>query len=174
MEYIRKATPADAERIRFIAEQCWWLASRDMETQKKIEQTINDLYSHVKLTNEINNHISIFLLVIDGDLAVAFISYTFKSDNVIACEINALYCLPETQGKRFDELLINELIKNTIAAGGTKIFVVLTNYSGPVALFERLGFKSLKTNDPKNLEYEVLVMSKNLGASLSKRVDTGD
>lgn len=155
MEYIRKAVPEDAERIRFIAEQCWWLASGDSEAQKKIEQMVHDLYSHVKLTNEITNDLSVFLLLIDGAFAVAFTSYTLRKNDVVASEINALYCLPETQGKRFDELLVNEVIKETIVAGGESIFVVLTNYHGPLALFERLGFQKLKS--------EALVMSKNIG-----------
>jgi N-acetylglutamate synthase-like GNAT family acetyltransferase len=144
MEYIRKATPADAERIRFIAEQCWWLASGDSEAKKKIGQMVRELYSQGRLTSEIANNISVFLLVIDGELAVAFTSYTFTNNDGIACELNALYCLPETQGKRFDELLIHEVIKDTTAVGGHRVFVVLTNYGGPVGLFERLGFEPFK------------------------------
>ena len=155
MEYIRKATPADAERIRFIAEQCWWLASGDIEAQKKIGQMVREVYSNGKLTNEINNNISVFLLVIDRELAVAFTSYTFTNNDGIACELNALYCLPETQGKRFDELLVLEVIKDTTAAGGRRLFVVLPNDNGPVGLFERLGFEQL--------ESDILVMSKTLG-----------
>jgi N-acetylglutamate synthase-like GNAT family acetyltransferase len=162
MEYIRKATPADAERIRFIAEQCWWLSSGNIEAQIKIEQMVHDLYSHGKLTYEITNNISVFLLAIDEELAVAFTSYTFKGNDVLVSELNALYCLPETQGKRLDELLVNEVIKNTLAEGGNKVFVVLTNYNGPVSLFERLGFKPLKINDPKASGSEILIMSKNL------------
>jgi N-acetylglutamate synthase-like GNAT family acetyltransferase len=162
MEYIRKATPADAERIRFIAEECWWLASSDRAIQTKLGQIIDDLYSPGRLTTEIVNNISVFLLVLDGELAVAFTSYTFKSSDGMACELNALYCLPETQGKRFDELLVNEVIKNSIAVGRNKIFVVLTNYNGPVGLFQRLGFERLKTNDPEAAGSKILVMGKKI------------
>jgi len=166
MEYIRKATPADAERIRFIAEQCWWLASGNTEAQKQIDRKVHDLYSNGRLTYEISNNSSVFLLVIDGELAVAFTSYTFKKHDVLDCELNALYCLPETQGKRFAELLVHEVIKDTITAEGSSILVVLTNYNGPVSLFERLGFKPLKIKDPKRSASEILVMSKNLENTL--------
>jgi hypothetical protein len=163
MEYIRKATSEDAERIRFIAEQCWWLSTGNGEAQKKIVQMVHDLYSHWKLTYEITNNISVYLLAVDGELAVAFTSYTFSNDDGISCEINALYCLPETQGKRFDELLVNEVIKDTIAAGGNSIFVVLSNsYNGPVGVFERLGFELLTANDPKRSGSEIFIMSKRL------------
>jgi len=162
MEYIRKATPADAKRISFIAEQCWWLASGDPAAQKKITRTVYELYSHGRLTTEIKNNTSVFLLVIDGELPVAFTSYTLKDNDGIASELNALYCLPETQGKRFDELLINEVIKNTIAEGGNKIFVVMTNYSGSVGLFERLGFEPHQLSNLDKSKPDVLVMSKNL------------
>jgi diamine N-acetyltransferase len=165
MEYIRKATPADAERIRFIAEQCWWLTSGDVEAQKKTNLMVYDLYSHRKLTNEINKNLSTFLLVIDGESAVAFTSYTLKKKDVITCELHALYCLPETQGKRFDELLVKEVLKNTIAEGGNSIFVLLTNYLGGVGLFERLGFKPNKITSQNTLMPDVLIMSKNLGTS---------
>jgi|SRR5476651_1836194 len=164
MEYIRKATPEDAERIRYIADQCWWLASGEIEAQKTIRQVLNDFYSHGNLTNEINNNISVFLLVIDEELPVAFTSYTLKKGNVNTCEINAMYCLPETQGKRFDELLVREVTKNTIAEGGNEIFVVLTDYNGPSAMFERLGFKPLKKNVQKKLNSEICIMRKNIGS----------
>jgi ribosomal protein S18 acetylase RimI-like enzyme len=125
---------------------------------------VHDFYSNGRLTYEISNNSSVFLLVIDGELAVAFTSYTFKSNDVLDCELNALYCLPETQGKRFDKLLVHEVIKDTIAAEGNSVLVVLTNYNGPVGLFERLGFKLLKINDPKKPGSEILVMSKDLSS----------
>jgi N-acetylglutamate synthase-like GNAT family acetyltransferase len=162
MRYIRKATHEDIERIRFIVEQCWGLASGDYEYRRSINLMVHDLYSYGKLTNEINNDVSTFLLAIDGELAVAFASYQLDNNDVLSTELKALYCLPQTQGKRFDELLVNEVIKNTIAAGGHKIFVVLNNYTGPVGLFERLGFRPVKTNDQQR-EPEMFVMVKNLG-----------
>jgi N-acetylglutamate synthase-like GNAT family acetyltransferase len=123
---------------------------------------VNGFYSHASLTNEINNNISIFLLVIDEEMPVGFISYTLIKDVDITCEINAMYCLPETQGKRFDELLVKEAIKSTIAEGGNKIFVVLTDYNGPVSMFERLGFEPLQKNVPKKLNSEIIIMSKHI------------
>lgn len=166
MKYIRKATHEDIERIRFIVEQCWGLTAGDSESRKKINLIIHDFYSYGKLNNEINNDVSTFLLAIDGELAVAFASYKFDGNDTMSTELNALYCLSQTQGKRFDELLVNEVIKNTIAAGGHKIFVVLTNYNGPVGLFERLGFEPVKITDVKKLNSEILVMSKNIEISL--------
>ena len=162
MKYIRKATSEDIERIRFIVEQCWGLASSDAESKKKINLMVHNFYSYGKLTNEINNDLSTFLLAIDGELAVAFVSFKFDTSDVTSCELNALYCLPQTQGKRFDEILVNEVIKNTVAAGGKKIFAVLTNYTGPIGLFERLGFELVNKADPTKQEPEILVMSKNL------------
>ena len=96
--------------------------------------------------------------MIEREQAVAFISYTSTSTELKACEINALYCLPETQGKRFEELLVNEVIKNTIAVEGNRIFVVLTKYNGPVGLFERRGFRPLETRDQGDPGHEILVM----------------
>jgi N-acetylglutamate synthase-like GNAT family acetyltransferase len=165
MKYIRKATRDDIELIRYIVEQCWGQTPGDSEYRRKINSIVHDYYSSGKLTNEINNDISTFLLAIDGELAVAFASYRFEKSDVISSELKALYCLPQTQGKRFDELLVNEVIKNTIAAGGHKIFVVLTNYSGPVGLFERLGFEPVKITDDKKLNPEILMMSKTIAIS---------
>jgi N-acetylglutamate synthase-like GNAT family acetyltransferase len=165
MRYIRKATHDDIERIRFIVEQCWGLASGDFESKKKITLMVNDFYSYGKLTNEINKEVSTFLLAIDGELAVAFASFKVNNLDIISTELNALYCLPQTQGKRFDELLINELIKNTIAAGGQKIFVVLTNYNAPVGVFERLGFVPVKITDDNKLNPDILMLSKTVANS---------
>ena len=60
MEHIKIATPEDAERIRHIVEQCWRLASGEIEAQKTTRQVLNDFYSRVNLTKEINNDISDF------------------------------------------------------------------------------------------------------------------
>lgn len=163
MVYIRKATSADAERIRFIAEQCWWFSSENIQVKKDFQQLVKNLYSYGTLGYQINHNISIFLLVVDQALAVAFASYTFNGIDKIVCEINAIYCLPETQGKRFDELLIIEIIRNTVAVGGNKIFVVFTNYKGPVGLFKRLGFSPYKNTGPEELPSQILVRIINRG-----------
>lgn len=162
MEYVRKATHKDIERIRFIVEQCWDFASVDPESGKKITLMVPDFYSPGRLNNEISDKISVFLLAIDGELAVAFATYRLNQNDEISTELNALYCLPQTQGKRLDELLVNEVIKDTIIAGGDKIFVILTNYVGPVGLFKRLGFELVKTVDPTKQGPEILMMSKSL------------
>ena len=86
----------------------------------------------------------IFLLVIEEEMPVAFTSYMLKKDNITTFEIYAMCRLPETQGKRFDELLVREVTKNIIAEGGNEIFVVLTDYNGPGSIFKKLGFKHLK------------------------------
>lgn len=162
MVYIRIATPADSEQIRSIVEQSWEFAFGDAAARKKIYPMIRDFYSQAKLNHEINQHISVFLLAIDEGLTVAFASYKFDSGQHTACELISLYCLPQTQGKCIDELLINEIIKNTIAAGGNKIFAVLTNGNGPAALLKRLRFELVKTEDRQRVP-GTLVMAKNLG-----------
>jgi N-acetylglutamate synthase-like GNAT family acetyltransferase len=162
MEYVRKATYEDIERIQFIAQECWDRTSVDIAARKKITLMLRDFYSHARLNNEITNNASSFLLAIDGELAVAFVTYRFNYSDDVSTELNALYCLPQTQGKRFDELLVNEVIKDTIIAGGSKIFVVLTNYIGPVGLFKKIGFELVNEIDSAKQELEILVMSKNL------------
>jgi hypothetical protein len=139
-------------------EQSWEMAVKDAEARETIYRLVRDIYPLAKLTHEINHHISAFLLAIEGELPVAFASYKFGPVDVRACEIISLYCLPQTQGKRIDELLIEEVIKNTIAAGGQKIRAIL-NYNGPVSLFERMGFEPLKLNDPE-FDSDILIMSK--------------
>ncbi|WP_295718002.1 GNAT family N-acetyltransferase [Mucilaginibacter sp.] len=161
MVYVRKATPADSEQIRSIVEQSWEIAFTDAAARKKIYRMIREFYPQGKLNHEINHHISAFLLAIDGELAVAFASYKFDPVEETACELISLYCLPQTQGKGIDELLINEIIKNTIAAGGNKIFAVLTHDNGPADLLRRLNFKLIKTDDQQR-EPGMFVMAKNL------------
>lgn len=162
MVYVRVASPADSEQIRSIVEQSWEIAFTDVAARKKIYGKIRQFYTKGGLVHEINHSNPTFLLAIDGDAAVAFASYKFDPGEKKTCELISLYCLPQTQGKGIDELLIKEVIKNIIAAGRQKIHVILNNYNGFISFFERMGFEPLKMNDPE-FDSEILIMSKNIG-----------
>jgi N-acetylglutamate synthase-like GNAT family acetyltransferase len=160
MMYIRKATPEDVERIRFIVEECWTAVSGNRESQKEIYITVNNFYSTSKLINEINNQFTTYLLVIDEELAVAFASYKFTFKDMESSELKALYCLPLTQGKRYDELLLKEVMKNAINAGRHKIQIELSNYMGSAARFESFGFEIVDGDDGEKSRSGILVISR--------------
>jgi N-acetylglutamate synthase-like GNAT family acetyltransferase len=163
MMYIRKATREDVERIRFIVEECWTAVSGDRESRKKIYLAINSFYSIRKLVDEINDNHSVYLLLIDEELAVAFASYKFTDTDTVSSELKALYCLPMTQGKRFDELLLKEVIKNTVDAGRNKIQIEFSDYMRHTALFENFGFEIVEAHDVEKSRSGILIISRNLG-----------
>ena len=163
MIYIRKATREDVERIRFIIEECWSAVSGDRESQKKIYLAINSFYSTRKVVDEINDNHSVYLLLIDEELAVAFASYKFTDTDTVSCELKALYCLPLTQGKRFGELLLKEVMKNTVEGGRNRIQIEFSDYIGHVALFDSFGFEIVDAHNVEKSRSGILIISRNHG-----------
>src|ERR1700744_5821942 len=117
MHTIRHATPEDAETIRQIAEDTWWIAYSPILEKEQISFMLGEIYSVEKISSQLKNNTQTYLLLTEEDKPVAFAAYSPRDEDLEIYKLHKLYCLPETQGKGYGKILISKVAEKTLEAG---------------------------------------------------------
>ena len=140
MYTIRIATVNDVETIRQIADKTWWVTYGPILEAEQISFMLNEIYSADKLHNQIENNLQTYLLLLEDGQPVAFAGYSPREENADIYKLHKLYCLPETQGKGYGKILINEVDKKTIEAGKHVLELNVNRYNNAKSFYEKMGF----------------------------------
>ncbi len=140
MYIIRQATVNDVETIRSIAEQTWWVAYSPILEKEQIEFMLGEIYATPKITSQIKNNSQTFLLLIEDDQPVAFAAYSPREEDPEIYKLHKLYCLPQTQGKGYGKMLINEVAAKTLEAGKHTLDLNMNRYNKAKTFYEKMGF----------------------------------
>jgi ribosomal protein S18 acetylase RimI-like enzyme len=148
MYFIRQATPEDVEIIRKIAEKTWWAAYSSILEKEQISYMLGDIYSVEKITSQLKNNTQTYLLLIEsarpagGDnKPVAFAAYSPREEDPEIYKLHKLYCLPETQGKGYGKILINEVMNKTLEAGKHTLDLNVNRHNKAKNFYEKMGFQ---------------------------------
>jgi GNAT superfamily N-acetyltransferase len=141
MYTIIKATVADTETIRRIAEETWWPTYSPILADEQIAFMLGEIYSADKISRQLTNGEQTFLLLVEGDEAVAFAGYSPREDDPEIYKLHKLYCLPKTQGKGYGKILINAVIDEVLNAGKRTIDLNVNRYNKARTFYEKMGFE---------------------------------
>jgi diamine N-acetyltransferase len=144
---IRKGTPADVATIRSIANITWWNAYSPILEKEQIAFMLNEIYAVEKITSQLETGSQTFLLLIEDENPVAFAAYSPREEDPEIYKLHKLYCLPETQGKGFGKILINEVANKTIEAGKQTLDLNVNRYNQAKSFYEKMGFAVVYEED---------------------------
>jgi GNAT superfamily N-acetyltransferase len=147
MYTIRKATIADVESIRTIAHQTWRPAYSEILSAEQLEFMLAEIYSADKIAAQIENDSQTYLLLIEDQKPVAFAAYSPRAENPEIYKLHKLYCLPETQGKGYGKVLINEVAAKTLEAGKHTLDLNVNRYNKAKNFYEKMGFAVVYEED---------------------------
>lgn len=140
MYQIRKATPDDVETIRGVAEKTWRVAYAEILKQNQLDYMLSTLYSADTIRNQLKNNIQTYLLLTEDGKPVAFAAYAPRDEDPDIYKLHKLYCLPETQGKGYGKVLINEVADITRQAGKHTLDLNVNRYNKAKSFYEKMGF----------------------------------
>jgi GNAT superfamily N-acetyltransferase len=141
MYTIRKATAADVESIRLIAEKTWWPAYSHILSAEQLTFMLAEIYSAEKIAEQIKSNSQTYILIVEADAPVAFAAYSPREENPEIYKLHKLYCLPETQGKGYGKVLINEVAGKTSEAGKHTLDLNVNRYNKAKSFYEKMGFE---------------------------------
>ncbi len=140
MYFIRKATLDDIETIRDIAEKTWRHTYSPILEKEQIDYMLSEIYSADKIELQLRHDTQTYLLLIEDDKPVAFAGYALRDEAPEIYKLHKLYCLPETQGKGYGKILINEVINKTLEAGKHTLDLNVNRYNKAKNFYEKMGF----------------------------------
>jgi len=154
MYTIRQATLNDVETIRGLAQKTWWDAYSPILEPEQIAYMLGDIYSTEKITSQLENNTQTYLLLTEparlagGDEEpVAFAAYSPREEHPEIYKLHKLYCLPETQGKGYGRILINEVIDKTMEAGKHILDLNVNRHNKAKSFYEKMGFRVVYEED---------------------------
>jgi len=141
MYSIRQATVNDLETIRQIAEKTWWATYSPILEKEQISFMLGEIYSVEKISSQLINGTQSYLLLLEDDQPVAFAGYSPREEDPDIYKLHKLYCLPETQGKGYGKILINEVANKTLEAGKHILDLNVNRYNKAKDFYEKMGFE---------------------------------
>jgi len=147
MYFIRKATLNDIETIRRIAEQTWRHTYSSILEKEQIDYMLNEIYSVEKIASQLKHDTQTYLLLIEHGKPEAFAGYSPREEDPEIYKLHKLYCLPETQGKGYGKILINEVISKTLEAGKHTLDLNVNRYNKAKSFYEKMGFEVIYEED---------------------------
>ena len=147
MYTIRKATVADTETIRRLAEETWWPTYGPILEKEQIAFMLNEIYSAEKISRQLETGEQTFLLLLEHDEPVAFAAYSPREEDPEIYKLHKLYCLPKTQGKGYGKTLINEVINEVQKAGKHNLDLNVNRYNKTLTFYQKMGFEAVYEED---------------------------
>jgi GNAT superfamily N-acetyltransferase len=140
MYFIRQATINDVETILNIAEKTWWATYSPILEKEQISFMLGEIYSVEKISSQLKTNTQTYLILIEDGKPVAFAGYSPREEDPDIYKLHKLYCLPETQGKGYGKILINEVAKKTLEAGRHTLDLNVNRYNKAKNFYEKMGF----------------------------------
>jgi GNAT superfamily N-acetyltransferase len=140
MYFIRKATPEDIESIREIAEKTWRYTYSPTHEKEQLDFMLTEIYSVEKISSQLKNDSQTYLLLTANEKPVAFAAYSPREEDPEIYKLHKLYCLPETQGKGYGKVLLNEVINKTLEEGKHTLDLNVNRYNKAKNFYEKMGF----------------------------------
>jgi N-acetylglutamate synthase-like GNAT family acetyltransferase len=140
MYTIRTATVNDVDTILQIADTTWWATYSAILDREQIEFMLAEIYSAEKIEKQVADNLQTYLLLEEEGIPVAFAGYSPRDENSDIYKLHKLYCLPQTQGKGYGKILINEVAEKTREAGKEILELNVNRYNQAKSFYEKMGF----------------------------------
>lgn len=149
---IIQASPSHVLTIREIAEKTWWPAYREILSEGQIRYMLSTLYSKETILEQLEEGV-VYLLLLEDQMPVGFAAYAPREENPDIFKLHKIYCLPETQGKGYGKMLIEEVSKRVLKAGKNILELNVNRYNKAKTFYEKMGFSVIYEEDIPVGEY---------------------
>jgi|SRR6218665_254881 len=137
---IRKATAADASRIREIAELTWPATYSEIISAEQITYMLNWMYSEKKILDAITDTKQDFLVLERNNELVGFAGIEHNYQNQAVTRIHKLYVLPSTQGTGAGKALFMAIIDEAKKNQSNLLHLNVNKANKAVSFYKHLGF----------------------------------
>jgi ribosomal protein S18 acetylase RimI-like enzyme len=141
------AAISDIPIIQKLAEETWWPTYSSIVPEMQIRYMLDAIYSQTALEKVMKNGSQTFLLLYDGKEAQGFASFGPKNDHSHIVKLHKLYVLPQTHGKGYGRLLVEEVKQRLLAQTIYTMDLNVNRFNKARAFYEKVGFKVIGEED---------------------------
>ncbi|MFC0182599.1 Ribosomal protein S18 acetylase RimI [Pseudarcicella hirudinis] len=134
---IYEANISQVGLIQEIARETWGPTYGSILSPEQIEYMMEMMYSTDVLEKQFENHT--FLFLENEGKVVGFAGFEPKSEQLI--KLHKIYFLPETQGKGFGKLMVEEICKRVETSGFSILELNVNRFNKARFFYEKLSFQ---------------------------------
>lgn len=135
-----KASEADTELIRTLAEESWRAAYSDILSANQIDYMLAEMYSVSEITLQFCNPNYQYFLIFNENEAVGFIGFENHYE-ASTTKLHRLYLVPAAKGKGIGKAALTFLKKTVPESGDTKIILNVNKNNPAKSVYESQGFQ---------------------------------
>ncbi len=139
---IQKASMNDFPIIQEIALATWYPTYGHILTQEQSTFMLDMMYSETSMTQQFATNQ--FLIFYEAEKSVGFAGFENKGEGM---KLHKIYFLPETQGKGFGKIMIEEVSQISKAAGCKYLELNVNRNNKAKNFYEKQGFEVFKEED---------------------------
>lgn len=141
---IRNASMKDIPLIRSLAQEIWPKTYASILSQRQIDYMMKLMYSENALNDQMK-HNHQFILVFNNGIPVGFAAFGEIGPTVY--KLYKIYVLHSQQGKGAGKFVINHIINQVKAKGGSAIQLNVNRHNTAKLFYEKLGFIEIREED---------------------------
>ncbi len=143
---IKSAKPEDLPVIQKLAHEIWPSAYGDILSPSQLAYMLDQIYSLSSLEHQFVVLKHSFILLFNGDIPVAFASYSAEEANN-RYKLQKIYVLPGQQGTGTGKFILNHIINIARSAGAASIELNVNRHNKARHFYESFGFKIIQETD---------------------------
>lgn len=135
------ATEKEYSSIQDIAQQTWPKTFGQILSPEQIAYMVELMYSLAAMREQVQKKHHVFILAKEQEEYIGYASYELNHTGSSKTKIHKLYLLPEAQGKRTGQLLIQEIATRAQANRNTALVLNVNRNNSAIRFYEKNGFK---------------------------------
>jgi ribosomal protein S18 acetylase RimI-like enzyme len=144
---IRKATTADCELIRELAQQIFPVTYQDILTPEQNDYMMEWMYSPENIRKQMEEEGHVYFLAYEGEEAVGYVSVQQQAEDLF--HLQKIYVLPSRQGAHLGSFLFRHAVKYIKEVHPAPCLMELNVNRNNKALqfYEHMGMRKLREGD---------------------------
>lgn len=143
---IRQASAADIPTINQLAGAIWEPTYQAILSKEQINYMFEEIYSQEALAQQMQEG-QTFLLLEEEAQPMGFAAYSVKDEEARVYKLNKIYLLPQTQGKGYGKLLLQEVEQQAKKAGAAILDLNVNRHNNAKGFYERSGYNVYQQED---------------------------
>lgn len=140
MIQLRTAHLSDIKSIQTLIEPAWWATYGPILTDEQVDYMLKLFYSDEALTELISANNQEFVILQDG-VDQGFAAFSKREEQPEVYKLNKLYLLPESKGKGYGRVLMEEVESRVKARGGKVLELNVNRYNESQHFYRKMGFE---------------------------------
>ena len=136
----KKVTETDLPEIERLAREIWPVCYKEIITSAQLNYMLDNFYSQDELGKQMLEAKHTFVLVVENEKSIGYLSYTTIHETNGALHLNKIYLIPQQQGKGLGKQMLQFAETSVKELGATALELNVNKYNKALHFYNHNGY----------------------------------